>query len=96
MHGRDISTKHLIKGMLLMRDISLTKLAEELNRRFGYSFTQSNLSRKLNTDTVKWSELRDITTILGYNIRISPSENWDGIDANNSSSKKRENMTTIL
>lgn len=95
MHGRDISTKHLIKGMLLMRDVSLTKLAEELNRRFGYSFTQSNLSRKLNTDTVKWSELRDITTILGYNIRISPSENWEGINTKGSF-KKRENMTTIL
>ncbi len=96
MHGRDISTKHLIKGMLLMRDVSLTRLAEELNRRFGYSFTQSNLSRKLNTDTVKWSELRDITAVLGYNIRISPSENWDGIGTINGSSKQRENMTTIL
>ena len=79
-----------------MRDVSLTKLAEELNRRFGYSFTQSNLSRKLNTDTVKWSELRDITMVLGYNIRISPSENWDGIDIKGSIFKKRENMTTIL
>ena len=96
MHGRDISTKHLIKGMLLMRDVSLTRLAEELNKRFGYSFTQSNLSRKLNTDTVKWSELRDITMVLGYNIRISPSENWEGVDSAPSAFKKRENMTTIL
>jgi len=96
MHGRDISTKHLIKGMLLMRDVSLTKLADELNRRFGYSFTQSNLSRKLNTDTVKWTELRDITMILGYNIRISPAENWDGLDIKSSIPKNRENMTTIL
>ncbi len=95
MHGRDISTKHLIKGMLLMRDVSLTRLAEELNKRFGYSFTQSNLSRKLNTDTVKWTELRDIAMILGYSIRISPVENWDGIETKNTL-EKRENMTTIL
>lgn len=95
MHGRDISTKHLIKGMLLMRDVSLTRLAEELNRRFGYTFTQSNLSRKLNMDTVKWSELRDITMVLGYNIRISPSENWQGLNAP-PNGLKRENMTTIL
>lgn len=79
-----------------MRDVSLTRLAEELNKRFGYSFTQSNLSRKLNTDTVKWSELRDITMVLGYNIRISPSENWEGVDSISSAFKKRENMTTIL
>ena len=83
MHGRDISTKHLIKGMLLMRDVSLTRLAEELNRRFGYSFTQSNLSRKLNTDTVKWSELRDITAVLGYNIRNTTTKKCDGIGTNN-------------
>ncbi len=79
-----------------MRDVSLTRLAEELNKRFGYSFTQSNLSRKLNTDTLKWSELRDITMVLGYNIRISPSENWEGVDGVSSAFKKRENMTTIL
>ena len=48
--NRNLSTKHLVKGMLLMRDVSLTKLADELNRNFGYSFTQSNLSRKLNTE----------------------------------------------
>lgn len=78
-----------------MRDVSLTKLAEELNKNFGYSFTQSNLSRKLNTDTVKWTELRDIAMVLGYSIRISPVENWDGIQ-NRSTLLQRENMTTIL
>ncbi len=93
--NRNLSTKHLVKGMLLMRDVSLTKLADELNRNFGYSFTQSNLSRKLNTDTVKWTELRDIAMILGYSIRISPVENWDGIETKNTL-EKRENMTTIL
>ncbi len=93
--NRNLSTKHLVKGMLLMRDVSLTKLADELNRNFGYSFTQSILSRKLNTDTVKWTELRDIAMILGYSIRISPVENWDGIETKNTL-EKRENMTTIL
>lgn len=93
--NRNLSTKQLIKGMLLMRDISLTTLAEELNKNFGYSFTQSNLSRKLNTDTVKWTELRDIAMILGYSIKISPVENWDGIQ-NRSALLQRENMTTIL
>lgn len=62
-----------------MRDISLTKLAEELNKKYGYTFTQSNLSRKLSSDTVRWSELKDIANILGYSIKISPMENWDGI-----------------
>ena len=81
--NKNISTKHLIKGMLLMRDISLTKLAEELNKRFGYTFTQSNLSRKLSSDTVRWSELRDIANILGYSIKISPIENWNDTEGEN-------------
>lgn len=76
----DVNTKTLIKGMLLFRDVSLTKLAEELNKNFGYTFTQSNLSRKLNSDTVKWTELKDIAKLLGYNIKIFPSQNWKGIE----------------
>ncbi len=63
-----------------MRDISITKLAEELNKNYGYTFTQSNLSRKLNSDTVRWSELRDIANLLGYSIKISPIDNWKGIE----------------
>lgn len=82
-----------------MRDISLTKLAEELNKNFGYSFTQSNLSRKLHTDTVRWSELRDIAKLLGYSIRISPIENWEGIGTAQEPQKNTERtaeVTTIL
>jgi len=93
--NRNLSTKHLIKGMLLMRDVSLTMLAEALNKNFGYSFTQSNLSRKLNTDTVKWSELRDIAKLLGYSIKISPLEDWEGIDRK-IKHKRGMNITTIL
>lgn len=73
----------------------MTTLANELNKNFGYSFSQSNLSRKLNSDTVKWTELRDIAMILGYNIRIAPIENWKGIK-NKGALERSENMTTIL
>ncbi len=79
-----------------MRDVSLTKLAEELNKNFGYAFTQSNLSRKLNSDTVKWTELRDIAMLLGYSIRISPMENWEGIENKPLIKEQAADMTTIL
>ena len=96
VRNRNISTKHLVKGMLVMRDVSLTKLAEELNRKFGYTFTQSNLSRKLNSDTMKWSELRDIAMLVGDNIRITPVDDWESIENTHISQERSAGLTTIL
>ncbi len=73
----------------------MTELAEALNKHFGYTFTQSNLSRKLSADTVKWSELRDIAKLLGYSIKISPVENWESLETY-SPHKESAGITTVL
>ena len=67
--------------MLLRRNVSLSSLAKSLNDKYGYNISQSNLSRKLINETVKWSEFQDIAAILGYKVRLDENKNWSGLKA---------------
>ena len=67
--------------MLLRRNVSLSSLAKSLNDKYGYNITQSNLSRKLINETVKWSEFQDIAAILGYKVRLDENKSWSGLGA---------------
>ncbi|OGI03111.1 MAG: hypothetical protein A2Y25_03340 [Candidatus Melainabacteria bacterium GWF2_37_15] len=73
---REYTIREQIKMMLLWRDISLSKLVRKLNKDYGYSDSQSNLSRKLIKNTIKYDEVKKIADILGYNIIFQEHENW--------------------
>ena len=50
-----------------------------INEKYGYNITQSNLSRKLINETVKWSEFQDIAALLGYKVRLDENKHWSGL-----------------
>lgn len=77
---KTISVREVVKMMLLRRNVSLSALAKEMNERYGYSLTQSNLSRKLINETVKYTEFQDIATILGYKVRLDENKHWDKLE----------------
>ncbi len=79
MTEQKISVREIVKMMLLRRNVSLSSLAKSLNDKYGYNITQSNLSRKLINETVKWSEFQDIAAILGYKVRLDENKSWSGL-----------------
>ncbi len=81
MTEQKISVREIVKMMLLRRNVSLSSLAKSLNDKYGYNITQSNLSRKLINETVKWSEFQDIAAILGYKVRLDENKSWSGLGA---------------
>ncbi len=81
MTEQKISVREIVKMMLLRRNVSLSSLAKSLNDKYGYNISQSNLSRKLINETVKWSEFQDIAAILGYKVRLDENKNWSGLKA---------------
>lgn len=81
MTEQKISVREIVKMMLLRRNVSLSTLAKSLNDKYGYNISQSNLSRKLINETVKWSEFQDIAAILGYKVRLDENKNWSGLKA---------------
>ncbi len=79
MTEQKISVREIVKMMLLRRNVSISALAKSLNEKYGYNISQSNLSRKLINETVKWSEFQDIASILGYKVRLDENKHWSGL-----------------
>ncbi len=74
---KEYTIREQIKMMLLWRDVSLSKLARRLSKEYEYSDSQSNLSRKLIKNTIKYDEVKKIAGLLGYNIIFQEKDDWE-------------------
>lgn len=59
-----------IKYLAAMQGITMIKLKEEVNHRYGKNDSIRNLGNKLRNKTFRVSELLEITEILGYDIYL--------------------------
>ncbi|EGT0683768.1 MAG: LLM class flavin-dependent oxidoreductase [Clostridium perfringens] len=57
-----------IKAYIISSGFTITKLAEELNKRNGSDYTVQNLSNKIRKEALKYSEVLQIADIIGYKI----------------------------
>lgn len=61
---------NIVKTMLLMRGLSMRKLAKILTDKNKKNCSQSNISQKLSKGTIRFNEVKEIADILGYKIII--------------------------
>ncbi|GAA0857763.1 LLM class flavin-dependent oxidoreductase [Clostridium baratii] len=61
--------KEDIKAYIVSSGYTITKLAEELNKRNGSDYTVQNLSNKIRKESLKYSEVLQIAEIIGYEIQ---------------------------
>lgn len=66
MDGMNINQR--IKILLATEATTLTKIAEDLGLVKMYKVTMNNLSRKLRSGTIKFTEVEMIADMLGYDI----------------------------
>lgn len=66
MDGMNINQR--IKILLATEATTLTKIAENLGILKHYKVTMNNLSRKLRSGTIKFTEVEMIADALGYDI----------------------------
>lgn len=60
-----MNTKQQIKHLLVMNDMTMTELCK---RKLGKPYSIYNISGKLNRDTIKYSEVKMLYDILGYEL----------------------------
>ena len=48
----------------------MTKIAERMRTEKKVHLSMNNLSRKLRSDTIKYTEVADIADLLGYDIKF--------------------------
>ncbi len=63
-----MDTEEDIKILLLKRRMKLKQLAEKMSEVMGKKMLLSSLSQKLSKGTLRYSELKIICEILGYEI----------------------------
>jgi len=63
-------SREQVKILLVKENMSLTELARKMTEFTGKKYTQQGLSNKLSRDTLRYSEIFQITKILGYKINF--------------------------
>lgn len=65
-----MNTKEQIKHMLVNNDMTMTELCRRMSNKLGKTYTIHNITGKLKRDTIKYSEIKQIFDILGYEIAV--------------------------
>lgn len=65
-----MDTKQQIKHLLLLNNLTMIELCRRMSERINKPYTIHNISGKLKRDTIKYSEIKTILDILGYEFVI--------------------------
>ena len=63
-----MNTKQQIKHLLVMNDMTMTELCRRMSEKLGKPYSIYNISGKLTRDTLKYSEVKMLYDILGYEL----------------------------
>ncbi|AIY81152.1 hypothetical protein U728_530 [Clostridium botulinum 202F] len=63
-----MSIKNDLKSHIAKTGWTISKIQEELNKKNNTTFSVQNLSKKINNETLKYSEVLEIADIIGFNI----------------------------
>lgn len=63
-----METKQQIKHLLVMSDMTMTELCRKMSVRLGKPYSIHNISGKLKRDSIKYSEIKLLYDILGYEL----------------------------
>lgn len=63
-----MDTKQQLKHLLIMNDMTMTELCKKMSERLQQPYTIHNISGKLKRDSIKYSEIKLLYDILGYEL----------------------------
>ena len=65
-----MDTKQQLKHLLISQEMTMTELCKQMSARLGKEYTIHNISGKLKRDTIKYSEIKLLYDILGYELVV--------------------------
>lgn len=69
-----MNIKDEVKIMLFSKGMTLTELAKKMTELSGKNYSQSLISHKLASESLRYTEMKMICKILGYRIYIDFDE----------------------
>lgn len=70
-----MDTKKQIKYLLIMNNMTMTELCKKMSERINKPYSIHNITGKLNRDTIKYSEIKLLYDILGYELILRKKQN---------------------
>lgn len=74
LYNFSMNVREEVKIMLTSKSMTLTELAKRMTELSGKNYSQSLLSHKLASESLRYSEMKLICKILGYRIYIDFDE----------------------
>lgn len=74
LYNFSMNVREEVKIMLTSKSMTLTELARQMTELSGKNYSQSLLSHKLASESLRYSEMKLICKILGYRIYIDFDE----------------------
>ena len=74
MYNTIMNTREEVKIMLTSKGMTITELAKRMSELSGKNYSQSLISHKLASESLRYSEMKLICKILGYRIYIDFDE----------------------
>lgn len=69
-----MNIKDEVKIMLFSKGMTLTELAKKMTELSGKNYSQSLISHKLASESLRYTEMKMICKILGYRIYVDFDE----------------------
>ncbi len=74
LYNFSMNVREEVKIMLTSKSMTITELAKRMTEISGKNYSQSLLSHKLASESLRYSEMKLICKILGYRIYIDFDE----------------------
>ncbi len=72
-----MSLKDAIKGLVQSNGWNYVRLADEMTKISGKTYTNKKLSQMITNETIRYKEMLLLYQILGYTLRIEKNETED-------------------
>ncbi len=72
-----MSLKDAIKGLVQSNGWNYVRLADEMTKISGKTYTNKKLSQMITNETIRYKEMLLLYQILGYTLKIEKNETED-------------------
>ncbi len=63
-----MNIRNEIKAEIILAGMTLQEVVDQLSTDYGWSDSVSNLSAKLQRESIRYKEVLELATVLGYDI----------------------------
>ena len=63
-----MNVKNEIKSIIVRSGITMQEVVDQLSEEYGWSDSVSNLSAKLQRESIRYKEVLELADVLGYDI----------------------------